>query len=62
MRVHTLDDFAVELQHETQHAMRGRVLGTEVQMVVAEFLFGHRISPPPFRRPAADIQRLPMGS
>ena len=36
VRVGALDDFAVHLQHQTQHAVRGRVLRTEVEGVVAD--------------------------
>jgi hypothetical protein len=34
MRIDALDDFAVQLQHEAQHAMRGRMLRTEVDREV----------------------------
>jgi hypothetical protein len=34
MRIDTLDDFAVQLQHEAQHAMRGRMLRSKVDREV----------------------------
>ncbi len=40
MRIDALDDFAFKLQHEAQHAMRCRMLRTEIQREGAEFLFG----------------------
>jgi hypothetical protein len=39
VRVGALDDLAVEFQHQAQHAVRGRVLRTEVQGVVLDL--GH---------------------
>jgi hypothetical protein len=36
VRVGALDHFAVELQHQAQHAVRGRVLRAEVQRVVLD--------------------------
>ena len=30
MRINTGDDFAIQIQHQAQHAMRGRMLGTEI--------------------------------
>jgi hypothetical protein len=41
MGIDTLYDLAVELEHQTQHAVRGRVLGPEIDRKVAEVLFGH---------------------
>ena len=38
MRVGALHHLAVHLQDQAQHAVRGRMLGTEVQRVVADFL------------------------
>jgi hypothetical protein len=35
MRVHPLDYLAVELEHKPQHAMRRRMLGTEINREVA---------------------------
>jgi hypothetical protein len=35
VRVGPLDDLAVQLQHQAQHAVRRRVLRAEVQRVVA---------------------------
>lgn len=37
MRVGALDDFAVELEDQAQHAVRGRVLRAEVERVVLDF-------------------------
>ena len=37
VRVGALDHFAVELEHQAQHAVRGRVLRPEVQGVVLDF-------------------------
>ena len=42
MRIDALDDFAVELQHEAKHAVRGRMLRAEIDREIAEVLFGHR--------------------
>ena len=36
MRIDAFDDFAVELEHQTQHAMRRRVLRPEVDGEIAE--------------------------
>ena len=41
VRVGTLDDLAVQLQHQAQHAVRGRVLRPEIQRVV--FYFSHGV-------------------
>jgi hypothetical protein len=41
MRVDTLDDLAVEFQHQTQNTVRRRVLRTEVDVEVADVVFGH---------------------
>ena len=38
VRVSALDGFAVHFEDQTQHAVRGRMLRTEVQGVVADFL------------------------
>ncbi len=35
MRIDALDDLAVELQHETQHAVRRRMLRTEIDGEIA---------------------------
>ena len=34
MRIYALDDLAVQLHHEAQHAVRGRVLRAEIDRVV----------------------------
>ena len=41
MRIDALDDLAVELQHQPQHAVRGRMLRPEVDGEVADLLLGH---------------------
>ena len=41
MRIDALDHFAVELQHEPQHAVRGGMLRAEIYREGAEVLFGH---------------------
>ena len=42
MRIDALDDFAVEFQHEAQHAVRRRMLRPEVDRKIAEIsLFVH---------------------
>ena len=38
MRIDALDDFAVELQHEPQHAMRRRMLRAEIDREIAKVL------------------------
>jgi hypothetical protein len=37
VRIGALHDFAIHLEDEAKHTMRGRVLRTEVQRVVADF-------------------------
>ena len=37
VRIGALDNFTVELQHQAQHAVRGRVLGTKIERVVFDF-------------------------
>ena len=44
MRVHTFDDFAVKLKHETQNAVCRRVLRPEVDGEVAYCSFGHQFT------------------
>ena len=41
VRVDAIDDLAVELEHETQHAVGRRVLGSEVDRERADFGFSH---------------------
>ncbi len=41
MRIDPRDDFAVKLQHQTQHAVRGRMLRSEIDGEIAECWFGH---------------------
>ncbi len=45
VRIGTLDDFAVQLEHQAQHAVRGRVLRAEVQGVVLDVSHDY-LSPP----------------
>ena len=42
VRIGALDHFTIQLQHQAQHAVRSRVLRTEVQRVV--FDFSHDVS------------------
>ena len=39
MRIDALDDFAVELEHQAQHAVRGRMLRPEIDGEIAELRF-----------------------
>jgi hypothetical protein len=41
MRINAFDDFAIQLQHEAQHAMGRRVLRAEVDVEVSDFSFSH---------------------
>ena len=41
MRVNALDDLAVEFKHQTQHAVRRRVLRSEIDREIARSGFGH---------------------
>ena len=41
MRIDPRDHFAVELQHQTQHAVRGRMLRPEIDGEVAQCCFSH---------------------
>ena len=40
MRVDPLDDLAVELEHQPQHAVRGRMLGPEIDRVIGDIGLG----------------------
>jgi hypothetical protein len=40
VRIDPLDDFSVEFEHETQYAVRRRVLRSEIDGEVAD-VFGH---------------------
>ncbi len=42
MRIDALDDLAVELQHQAQHAVRRRMLRPEIDGEVADVGFGHQ--------------------
>mmetsp|Transcript_21947 Transcript_21947/g.86020 ORF Transcript_21947/g.86020 Transcript_21947/m.86020 type:complete len:373 (+) Transcript_21947:1737-2855(+) len=46
--VGTLDDLTVQLQHQAQHAVGGRVLRAEVQRVVLDFCHGCSTYRPPY--------------
>jgi hypothetical protein len=39
VRIGALDDFAIELEHQPQHAVRRRVLGAKIHRVVTDL--GH---------------------
>src|SRR6476660_6209162 len=41
MRIDTRDDFTVEFQHQTQYAVRRRMLRPEIDGEIAEILFVH---------------------
>ena len=41
MRIDALDDFAVQFQHQAQHAVRRRMLRSEVDREIAKILFVH---------------------
>ena len=41
MRIDPRDHFAVKLQHQTQHAVGGRMLRPEIDGEIAECCFGH---------------------
>ena len=54
MRIDALDDLAVELQHEAQHAVRRRMLRAEIDREVADVVLGHASGAPARPRTAAD--------
>ena len=41
MRIDAVDNLAVELQHEAQHAVRRRMLRSEIDVEVADGSFSH---------------------
>jgi hypothetical protein len=45
MRIDALDNFAVELEHQAQHAVRGWMLRSEVDVEIAECCFCHDYPP-----------------
>ena len=47
VRIDPLDDLAVELQHKPQHAVRRRMLRSEVDVEVADVVFVHSVSSMP---------------
>ena len=61
MRVGALDDLAVHLENEAQHAMRRGMLRSEVERDILDLNFSH-LRRPPSRRPAGRTPRFPMGS
>ena len=63
MRIDARDHFAVELQHQAQHAMRRRMLRPEIDGEIAEDCCSFMIrlsAPPSHRRAGPDSPRLPM--
>ena len=46
MRINALDDFAVQFQNQTQHAVRGGMFRTEVDREVADVMLSHSSAPP----------------
>jgi hypothetical protein len=58
MRIDALDHLAVELQHQAQDAVRGRVLRPEINCEIAQFSFGHGLDS--IRRRAASNKELRM--
>jgi hypothetical protein len=45
MRIDALDDLAVQFEHEAQHAVRRRMLRTEIDVEVADVDFAHAATP-----------------
>ena len=45
MRIDALDNLAVELEHEAQHAVRRRMLRPEIDREVADVVLGHWARP-----------------
>jgi hypothetical protein len=43
MWVDPRDNLTIKLKHQPQHAVRGRMLGTEVDVELANFLFSHAV-------------------
>ena len=41
MRIDALDHFAVEFEHQPEHAVRGRMLRPEIDREIAKVVFGH---------------------
>ena len=41
MRIDAVDHLAVQFQHKAQHAVRGRVLGAEIDVEIADACLGH---------------------
>src|SRR5438045_3368153 len=68
MRVDALDDLAIQLHDQPQHAVRGRVLRTKVDRVIAELLVARiarlvELAPQPAGADAdLDLARLGAGS
>ena len=57
-----LDDLAVQLQHQAQHPVGGRMLGAEVDAIAFDLGLGHALSPRPPRPREARNRCPPMGS
>ena len=53
MGVGALDDLAIHFQHQAQHAVGRRVLGTEIHGEVLEPGLGHRRQPSAFSSPGS---------
>ena len=67
VRVGTLNDLPVELEHQAQHPMGGRMLRPEIERHVLDAALGHTLSlplpgPGPSRRRAERSGRPPTGS
>jgi hypothetical protein len=54
MRIDALDDLAVELEHEAQHAMRGWMLRPKVDGEIAQIL-SHQVPPLAFSSPGSGM-------
>ena len=44
MGIDALHHFAIELEHQTKHAVRGRMLRTEIDGEIAQLGFGHQLT------------------
>ena len=44
VRIHALDDFTVELEHKAQHAVRRRMLRSEIDGEIAQLGFSHQLT------------------
>ncbi len=41
MRIGLLNDLAIELEHQAQHAVRGRMLRPEIHRVISDLRLSH---------------------